>query len=341
MPAAIPPRRYSLRDQWAFRSQAWSSCAFVHVSLQQTHRQSDARFIALLNALRRGERLGPEQLALLLDGDTHGQQVIELSPIRDEVERKNMLGFQALGGSEHAYQCSDYAFIQEHHPELVSKARRDGEGKVVGCQEHRFPARLSTKQRMPVILLANVDSERGLVNGTQGRIVGYVPYWWAVARRKEALAESGKFGNFEEEQIVAWKSRQKGEEVMLPMGRFENGVQMTVFPVCQDSEVGDPKPFSVVARTQIPLLPAWAITIHKSQGMTLERAVVNLDHVFEPQMAYVALSRVRSLAGLKVASEVGAAGLQERGRLGGSSREVGEFMAQHFEEDRCSLGRQA
>lgn len=64
--------------------------------------------------------------------------------------------------------------------------------------------------------------------------------------------------------------------------------------------------------------------------MALEKAVVNMDSTFELRMAYVALSWLKSVTGLKVASRVGLDALQGLGRFGGYSRVVRALMEAVF-----------
>src|SRR3989344_2674007 len=80
-----------------------------------------------------------------------------------------------------------------------------------------------------------------------------------------------------------------------PEGELRGGRGLEAEP---DSWEGEKKGRTLAEITQIPLRLAWAITVHKSQGMSLDAAVVDLSGAFEHGQGYVALSRVRTLAGL-------------------------------------------
>lgn len=81
----------------------------------------------------------------------------------------------------------------------------------------------------------------------------------------------------------------------LPVVELSNGRQIKVEPHTWTMEEDGRKKAEV---SQLPLRLAWAITIHKSQGMSLDAAEIDLSRSFTPGMGYVALSRVRSLEGV-------------------------------------------
>ncbi len=111
-----------------------------------------------------------------------------------------------------------------------------------------------------VVMFVKNNFEKGYVNGTLGKIVDFSENGYPIV---EAL--NGK-------KIIATPESWSIEE---------NG--------------------KILAKiTQIPLRLAWAITIHKSQGMTLDAAEIDLSGAFEEGMGYVALSRVRTLRGIKL-----------------------------------------
>lgn len=82
-----------------------------------------------------------------------------------------------------------------------------------------------------------------------------------------------------------------------PIVKTISGSKITAYPESWEIEEDD----EVLARiSQVPLRLAWAMTVHKSQGMTLDKAEVDLSKTFDYGMGYVALSRVRSFSGIKL-----------------------------------------
>lgn len=121
------------------------------------------------------------------------------------------------------------------------------------------------KKHARVMLIKNLDVELGLVNGSVGSVVNY----------------------------------EKVDGNSYPVIKFDNvAKEMLITPSDWELELND----SSVTASQLPLMLCWAITIHKSQSLTLDTALLELDDCFCEAQVYVALSRLRSLQGLYIKS---------------------------------------
>ena len=134
---------------------------------------------------------------------------------------------------------------------------------------------LTLKKGAQVMFIKN-DPERRFINGTLGEVKSIDKNSIAVR-----LAESGTVIDVEpmEWQNIRYQFDEESKEISSKqIGRFK----------------------------QYPLKAAWAITVHKSQGLTFDKAIIDVHAAFSPGQAYVALSRCRTLDGLVLSSPVSA-----------------------------------
>ena len=134
---------------------------------------------------------------------------------------------------------------------------------------------LTLKKGAQVMFIKN-DPERRFINGTLGEVKSIDKNSIAVR-----LAESGTIIDVEpvEWQNIRYQFDEESKEISSKqIGRFK----------------------------QYPLKAAWAITVHKSQGLTFDKAIIDVHAAFSPGQAYVALSRCRTLDGLVLSSPVSA-----------------------------------
>jgi ATP-dependent DNA helicase PIF1 len=172
------------------------------------------------------------------------------------------------------------------------------------------------KAGIPKLFSHNEDVDR--INGQElGKIFGDMKVYKMESRGSKPLVESIKRGCLSPEKLelkigakVMFTKNNSNEgfvngtlgEVVdfdevssMPIVRTMNGRQIEVEQMEWVIEENNKIKASI---TQLPLRLAWAITIHKSQGMSMDAAVMDLSQVFEYGQGYVALSRVRKLAGI-------------------------------------------
>ena len=277
----LPPVIKNLRPgmkRFAFETESWKRCFSRHqYELTHVFRQSDRDFVDVLQDVRHGRVTDRAHKALTarvgaeLDC-SDGIEPTQLLALRAAVSRINGVRLSQLEGETHTYKCKDTG---------------DARWKETLAKNAQAAAQLQLRVGAQVMLLKNLDPESGLVNGSRGVVTGFVAAPpGAVQAALEAAEKGPRFAKAAVSASTAY-----------PRVRFCNGLELVITPerwnIEQDGNIK-------ASRDQVPLILAWAVTIHRSQGMTLDRAIVSLKGVFECGQAYVALSRLRSLEGLQL-----------------------------------------
>lgn len=272
---------------FAFEAESWDRCVGRPITLTKVFRQKDQQFANMLNAMRFGN-LKPEIVEVFqglsrpVEYDD-GIMPTELFPTRAEVSNANRTRLDALPGRPLLYPACDIPGTNSNgQPVHLDAMTRLLERLVV-------PKEVILKVDAQVMLVKNL-LQGELVNGSVGRVTRF------ASVKDTAKTNLGAILNPEDKTAKA--EIQTESERLWPMVRFTNGREMLCVPA--EFTVNNAQGGMEASRVQVPLIHAWALSVHKSQGQTLDRVKVDLRRTFEKGQAYVALSRATNMDHLQV-----------------------------------------
>ncbi len=165
------------------------------------------------------------------------------------------------------------------------------------------PKVIDLKKGAQVMLIKNLDET--LVNGSLGKVIGFsseAAFEFFDDRGEESAPSDIDFVAKKKIESFSRGAASLKDLKEYPIVKFSatDGTHRTLLCVPEDWKIELPNGEVQAQRKQLPLILAWALSIHKAQGQTLERVKVDLGKVFEKGQAYVALSRATSQQGLQV-----------------------------------------
>lgn len=293
----LPPVSKNSQAKHAFQSKKWNTTIKHAVGLTQIFRQRDPVFTEMLNEMREG-CLSLESIARFSKLSRplnlkNGLEPTELFPLRAEVSTANQSRLGMLPGDEYTYICQDWGIT-------------DKKARMQLLSDQAAPQVLKLKKGAQVVLIKNKSAK--LVNGSLGQVMGFMGYttfmeYPEALHHKKWLSDGlpdlhdDPNKDLEETQYpVVRLLRSDGTaciELCIP-------ATWTVEKLVRPTPNAKPRTVTLASRKQVPLTLAWALSIHKAQGQSLDFVRVDLGQVFEKGQAYVALSRATSMEGLQV-----------------------------------------
>lgn len=293
-------------DKFCFESSTWIDNVKDIIYFKEVLRQKDPKLQKILNEIRLGvittetkqllnSRIISQTNKLPDTSEITSIKPTILYPYNKDVDDINEKALFSLISEHnvlpHSYMCKD-AYKDWKIPERKLKTSEIKEINQLLENGSSCKGQITYCVGAQVMLIANLDFEKGLVNGSRGVIIDFVP----IKKQKDTPTSTTPTP---EEKNQKADALDMSHFDLAPVVKFNiegtnNYIHKTILPYTWQLD----HPKYTITRQQIPLIHAWAISIHKSQGQSCSLVVTDLKGVFTPGQAYVALSRIQTLEGL-------------------------------------------
>ena len=257
----LPPvnKDNSKELKYCFESDLWQDLKLKTVLLTENYRQKEKDFIEILshmriNALTKDDINFLKQREFRYDNDL--SDILHIFATNSEADNYNNTRLRSIDSKEYHLFSFDGIYKGK---KLITTPKTEKDSNILKridtvCNAEK---NIVIKNYARVMLLINLDFEKGLINGSCGTVL-----------------------EIDEDYILIL---------------FDNGVTSKIerhdFEFYNNEEL-------IAVRKQFPIRLAYGITIHKSQGMSLDKLVVDCSRIFEKGQAYVAFSRIKTFEGL-------------------------------------------
>ncbi len=259
--------------KYTYKSEVWSKLEFNIIELINPKRHTDMDYFNILERMKFGNMTDDDHnilksrlISKIRENNNKEIDFSKYTHLRgkriDVIKLNNLILNKLMNSNKYNYDV----IIKNNGKYNFNKNANNM--NIINSTINKLPLqrKLTLCINAKVHLVVNLDQENGLVNGSYGEIV-----------------------DFEYDH---------NNNEYYPKVKFENGIIKLIKRYKWNEYIYKYK--TNITVLQIPLILSWTFTIHKSQGMTLDSICIplNNDNIFQPQQAYVALSRVRSIDNL-------------------------------------------
>lgn len=281
----VPDIERARSNEYAFESKNWIKSIDVNIELDINFRQNNDIFLNVLNNIRKGNCSVSDFNYIKTNSQ---KQIINNDIIPTKIYTRNIEvnieNNKCLDNIKMEMYTYRYKYNIKYGDNYIYKDEIDSHFKSY-FKDYNI-ININLKLGAQIVITKNISSK--IVNGTRGVIIGF---------QKDYKIDKNLIPNWKKRIYLKLNKWIEDNNNILPIIKLENNIIYTVEP---EQYIYDGIMESKLHILQLPLKLGYALTVHKCQGMTIDRCILVMNSIFSAGQLYVALSRIKKLENCEI-----------------------------------------